>query len=77
MTTHRRSDRWSLKTGVRPATTHPLHPACRRFINAFPLKLVQVFERHGWIWGGRWYHHDTMHFKYRPELTGADACQNR
>ncbi|MBX8464914.1 M15 family metallopeptidase [Deinococcus sp. RIT780] len=45
--------------------------------NAFPLKLVQVFERHGWIWGGRWYHHDTMHFEYRPELTGADACQNR
>ncbi|WP_221089684.1 M15 family metallopeptidase [Deinococcus aquaedulcis] len=42
--------------------------------NAFPLALVQVFERHGWIWGGRWYHHDTMHFEYRPELTGPEAC---
>ncbi|PTA68078.1 hypothetical protein C8263_09440 [Deinococcus arcticus] len=42
--------------------------------NAFPLALVQVFERHGWIWGGRWYHHDTMHFEYRPELTGPAQC---
>jgi len=27
-----------------------------------------VFERHGFIWGGRWWHYDTMHFEYRPEL---------
>jgi hypothetical protein len=20
------------------------------------------------VWGGRWYHYDTMHFEYRPEL---------
>nr|WP_254605812.1 M15 family metallopeptidase [Deinococcus sp. JMULE3] len=38
--------------------------------NAFPAGLVHTFERHGWIWGGRWYHLDTMHFEYRPELTG-------
>lgn len=44
------------------------------FRNRFPLALVQVFERHGWIWGGRWYHHDTMHFEYRPELTSAARC---
>lgn len=25
-------------------------------------------ERHGFIWGGRWYHYDTMHFEYRPEM---------
>ncbi|MFC4424923.1 M15 family metallopeptidase [Deinococcus navajonensis] len=43
--------------------------------NRFPLALVQVFERHGWIWGGRWYHYDTMHFEYRPELTGAAGCR--
>lgn len=42
--------------------------------NELPLALVRVFERHGWIWGGRWYHHDTMHFEYRPELTGPEAC---
>jgi hypothetical protein len=23
---------------------------------------------HGFIWGGYWYHYDTMHFEYRPEL---------
>jgi hypothetical protein len=27
-----------------------------------------VFEKHGFIWGGKWYHYDTMHFEYRPEL---------
>ena len=26
------------------------------------------FETHGFIWGGKWYHYDTMHFEYRPEL---------
>ena len=42
--------------------------------NRMPLGLVKIFERHGWIWGGRWYHYDTMHFEYRPELTGKTAC---
>ena len=23
---------------------------------------------HGFIWGGKWYHYDTMHFEFRPEL---------
>ena len=32
-----------------------------------------IFEKHGFIWGGRWYHYDTMHFEYRPELVGAVA----
>ncbi|MEQ8822950.1 MAG: M15 family metallopeptidase [Filomicrobium sp.] len=36
--------------------------------NKIPLEIVEVFERHGFIWGGRWYHFDTMHFEYRPEL---------
>lgn len=41
-----------------------------RFVykNRFPSEIVDVFERHGFIWGGRWYHFDTMHFEYRPEL---------
>jgi len=37
------------------------------YSNHFPLEVVRVFERHGFIWGGRWYHYDTMHFEYRPE----------
>ena len=36
--------------------------------NRIPLEIARVFERHGFIWGGRWYHYDTMHFEYRPEL---------
>jgi hypothetical protein len=38
--------------------------------NAIPAEVVDAFERHGFIWGGRWYHYDTMHFEYRPELLG-------
>jgi hypothetical protein len=38
------------------------------FRNRIPLEIVTVFETHGFIWGGRWYHYDTMHFEYRPEL---------
>jgi hypothetical protein len=36
--------------------------------NRMPREIVDAFERHGFIWGGRWYHYDTMHFEYRPEL---------
>lgn len=39
--------------------------------NKIPLKLVEIFERYGFIWGGKWYHYDTMHFEYRPELLNA------
>ena len=33
-----------------------------------PVQIIDVFERHGFIWGGKWLHYDTMHFEYRPEL---------
>ncbi len=39
-----------------------------RYRNEIPLSIVEIFERHGFIWGGKWYHYDTMHFEYRPEL---------
>ena len=35
---------------------------------AFPVQIVETFERHGFIWGGKWSHYDSMHFEYRPEL---------
>lgn len=38
--------------------------------NSIPPEIVSIFEKHGFIWGGRWYHYDTMHFEYRPELLG-------
>ena len=36
--------------------------------NQIPIEIVRIFEKHGFIWGGNWYHYDTMHFEYRPEL---------
>jgi len=36
--------------------------------NRIPLEIVEIFERHGFIWGGKWYHFDTFHFEYRPEI---------
>lgn len=36
--------------------------------NRIPPEIVAVFEKHGFIWGGKWGHYDTMHFEYRPEL---------
>ncbi|MBC7398769.1 MAG: M15 family metallopeptidase [Mucilaginibacter sp.] len=39
-----------------------------RYVNRIPQIIVDTFERYGFIWGGKWYHYDTMHFEYRPEL---------
>lgn len=36
--------------------------------NQIPEEIVRVFEKHGFIWGGRWVSFDTMHFEYRPEF---------
>ena len=36
--------------------------------NRIPEEIIHVFERHGFISGARWYHYDTMHFEFRPEL---------
>ena len=43
--------------------------------NRFPYEVVEAFERHGFIWGGKWYHFDTMHFEYRPELLVAPCAR--
>jgi hypothetical protein len=51
---------WQAKGGTGPL----------RYRNRMPLEIVDIFERHGFIWGGKWYHYDTMHFEYRPELLG-------
>jgi hypothetical protein len=36
--------------------------------NRIPVEIVEIFERHGFIWGSKWGHFDTMHFEFRPEL---------
>ncbi|MEO3473198.1 M15 family metallopeptidase [Roseomonas sp. CAU 1739] len=38
--------------------------------NRIALEIVEAFEAERFIWGGKWYHFDTMHFEYRPELFG-------
>lgn len=53
--------------------------------NNVPQFLVEIFEKNGFIWGGRWHSYDAMHFEYRPELlmgdqssvkTGSDSSEN-
>ena len=39
--------------------------------NRMPQEIVTIFEKHGFIWGGKWSHYDTMHFEFRPELLAA------
>lgn len=34
----------------------------------FPHAVVEAFEAHGFIWGGKWFLYDLIHFEYRPEL---------
>ncbi|MBU3126413.1 M15 family metallopeptidase [Clostridium tagluense] len=31
-------------------------------------ELVEIFENHGFVWGGKWSHFDILHFEYRPEI---------
>jgi hypothetical protein len=40
---------------------------------SYPMEIVDIFERHGFIWGGKWREFDLMHFEYRPEL----LCKSR
>ena len=42
--------------------------------NRFPYEVVEAFERQGFVWGGKWYHFDTMHFEYRPEMFAAPCA---
>jgi hypothetical protein len=46
-----------------------------RWRNRIPQAIVDAFEAEGFIWGGRWFHYDTMHFEYRPELLDP-ACRS-
>lgn len=39
-----------------------------KYANRIPRRIVEIFRSHGFIWGGAWYHYDTMHFEFRPEI---------
>lgn len=57
--------RWAAAKGAEP-------PLWR---NRIPDEIVAIFEKHGFIWGGKWRHFDTMHFEYRPELLPPQSAQ--
>ncbi|MCM0036146.1 MAG: M15 family metallopeptidase [Burkholderiaceae bacterium] len=38
-------------------------------------RVVSIFESHGFVWGGKWWHYDSIHFEYRPELTSRQCGQ--
>ncbi|MEI6090830.1 MAG: M15 family metallopeptidase [bacterium] len=48
--------------------TKPNSKGMYAYRNRIPWEIVSIFEKYGFIWGGKWYHYDTMHFEYRPEL---------
>jgi hypothetical protein len=56
------SNYWQWDCNCKNEDTSPLYK------NRIPVKLVSIFEKYGFIWGGNWKHYDTMHFEYRPEL---------
>lgn len=41
-------------------------PAENRF--SPPQKVIDVFEDHGFVWGGKWMYFDAIHYEYRPEV---------
>ena len=44
------------------------HPPQRVREFGIPQDIIEAFEQEGFIWGGRWWHYDSMHFEYRPEI---------
>jgi hypothetical protein len=34
----------------------------------YPLEIINTFEKNNFIWGGKWFFYDLMHFEYRPEI---------
>ncbi|WP_419420636.1 M15 family metallopeptidase [Legionella sp. D16C41] len=55
---------WDLKKANKPI----IEAAPLPYYNSVPWEIVPIFEKYGFIWGGKWYHYDSMHFEYRPEL---------
>ncbi|MDP1762122.1 MAG: M15 family metallopeptidase [Deltaproteobacteria bacterium] len=43
-------------------------PEVEAMRNSYPQEIVELFEKHGFIWGGKWSLFDLMHFEYRPEM---------
>ncbi len=57
-----------------PPTSESTYPTAI-LNNAALRQIVETFERHGFIWGGKWFHYDLMHFEFRPELCESDSSK--
>ncbi|WP_417021317.1 M15 family metallopeptidase [Bradyrhizobium elkanii] len=42
--------------------------------NRMPRQIVDIVARHGFIWGRKWYHCDTMHLESRPDFPESEAA---
>jgi hypothetical protein len=67
-TTRKSAHAFGIAVDVNPAFSEYWRWSPGRWKNRVPKAIVDAFEAEGFIWGGRWYHFDTMHFEYRPEL---------
>jgi hypothetical protein len=57
---------WDYQKTHHPLTELRYHKLIHH--NRVPMRIVEIFEKEGFYWGGRWYFYDTMHFEYRPDL---------
>ncbi len=55
--------RWAQQSGIEEWWS--LSPDRRHSV---PDPVVDSFERHGFVWGGKWIGFDPVHFEYRPEV---------
>jgi hypothetical protein len=55
--------RWAAEAGITEWWALPVED---RWLP--PPSLVEIFERNGFVWGGRWLFFDSIHFEYRPEI---------
>jgi hypothetical protein len=60
--------RWAAEAGITEWWALPVE---HRWLP--PLSLVEIFERNGFVWGGRWLFFDAIHFEYRPEIFRVNA----
>jgi hypothetical protein len=60
--------RWAAEAGITEWWALPVED---RWLP--PPALVEVFERNGFVWGGRWLFFDAIHFEYRPEIYRINA----
>ena len=55
--------RWAMQSGIEEWWDLP---AEQRW--SMPQPVIDSFEKHGFIWGGKWLSFDPIHFEYRPEV---------